>query len=101
MVYTTYQNSSWPPSADVQTGILNQILATNAAIGGLQPTAAESQTLAASVAQLPGMYVAALPVGTSPTVPGYQAWASANITNYVATGGSAGGYSSTITQGAS
>lgn len=101
MVYTTYQNSAWPPSPDVQNGILNQILATNAAIGGAQPTAAQSTELAASVAQLPGMYVAALPAGTSPTVAGYQAWASANVMNYVAQGGATGGYSSTLQQGAS
>lgn len=101
MVYTTYQNSSWPPSADVQTGILNQLLATNAGIGGAQPTAAQSTALAASIAQLPGMYVASLPAGTSPTVAGYQAWATANMINYVATGGAAGGYSSTLPSGAS
>lgn len=96
VVYVTYVNQSWPPSADVQQGILNQILSTNMAIGGAQPTAAQSQALADSVAQLPGMYVAALPAGTAPTVAGYQAWASANITNYVAQGGVAGGYAAQI-----
>jgi hypothetical protein len=101
MVYTTYQNSVWPPSADVQNGILNQILATNAGIGGMQPTAAQSTALAASIAQLPAMYVASLPAGTAPSVSGYQTWATANMLNYVASGGAPGGYSSSLQQGAS
>jgi hypothetical protein len=97
MVYTAYQDSSWPPSASVQQGILDQILSANAAMGGQQPTADQSTTLAASIAQLPAMYVASLPAGTSPTIAGYQAWASANVVNYVATGGSPGGYAATLT----
>jgi hypothetical protein len=97
-IYTTYVNASWPPSADVQQGILNQILAINLAMGGMQPTAAQSTELAASVAELPAIYVAALPAGTTPTVAGYQAWSSANITGYVASGGAAGGYSNQIDQ---
>lgn len=95
-VYTAYQNSAWPPSADVQQGVLNQILMANSTMGGQAPTPAQAQALAVSVAQLPAMYTASLPAGTSPSVQGYQAWASANVMNYVATGGAAGGYASTV-----
>lgn len=96
VVYTAYENASWPPSADVQQGILDQILSANVAMGGQSPTADQSTTLAASIAQLPAMYVASLPAGTSPTIAGYQAYVSANVVNYVAQGGAPGGYASTL-----
>lgn len=96
VVYATYQDTSWPPSASVQQGIVNQILSANTAMGGQVPTAAQSSALAASVQQLPAMYVASLPAGTSPTVAGYQVWASGNVMNYIAQGGAPGGYASTL-----
>lgn len=96
MVYTSYQNTSWPPNASVQQGVLDQIFAANSAMGGQAPTAAQSAALASSIQQLPAMYVASLPAGASPTIAGYQAWASANVMNYVAQGGAPGGYVSTL-----
>jgi len=91
-----YLETSWPPSSLVQQGILDQILSTNSAMGGQSPTAAQSAQLSSSIAQAPSAYAASLPAGTAPTVAGYQAWMSANITNYVASGGTSGGFAPTI-----
>jgi hypothetical protein len=96
VVYTAYQDTSWPPNASVQQGILNQILSANSAMGGQAPTPAQSAALAASLQQLPAMYAASLPAGTSPTIAGYQIWASGNVMNYIAQGGAQGGYASTL-----
>jgi hypothetical protein len=101
MVYTTSQNASWPPSADIQQGIVNQILSANVSMGGQAPTPAQSAQLAASVAQMPATYAASLPAGTTPTVAGYQTWAMGSVVGYVAQGGVAGGYAGTLPQGAS
>jgi hypothetical protein len=94
MIYT--QTVEWPPSADVQQGVLSQILAANNAMGGQAPTPAQAAALASSVAALPATYAASLPAGTTPTVAGYQVWASGNVMNYIAQGGSAGGFTGAV-----
>ena len=94
MIYT--QTVEWPPSVDVQQGVLSQILAANNAMGGQAPTPAQAAALASSVAALPATYAASLPAGTTPTVAGYQVWASGNVMNYIAQGGSAGGFTGAV-----
>lgn len=98
LFYVAYQSTkSWPPSADVQQGILNQILSANQAMGGQPPSADQSAQLAASVQQAATTYAASLPAGQTPTVAGYQAWMSANVSNYVAQGGASGGFGPSLT----
>lgn len=92
VTYYVYDTTVWPPSADVQQGVVNQILAANTAMGGQAPTAAQAAALAADVAGMPAQYAASLPTGTTPTVAGYQAWVLGNVSSYVASGGSSGGY---------
>jgi hypothetical protein len=89
--YSYYQGSSWPPSASVQQGVLSQVLAANTAMGGTPPTADDSAQLNAAIAQAPATYAATLPAGASPTVAGYQAWASNWIISYIQGAGSSGG----------
>lgn len=90
--YYVYDTMVWPPSADVQQGVVNQILAANTAMGGQAPTAAQAAALAGDVANMPAQYAASLPTGTTPTVAGYQTWVLGNVSSYVASGGNPGGF---------
>lgn len=92
VTYYVYDTTVWPPSADVQQGVVNQILAANTAMGGQAPTAAQAAALAGDVANMPAQYVASLPTGTTPTVAGYQTWVLGNVSSYVASGGNPGGF---------
>ncbi len=92
-IYTTYQ--SWPPSATVQQGILNQITSAQLAMGGSSPSATQTAQLQAAIAQLPNSYAQSISPA-QPTVSGYQAYASNWINSYISSSGYPGGIANVL-----
>ena len=73
-------SSSWPPSAAVQQGLVNQFAAMASSTLGRPLTAQEMGNIEAGVAQAPDEYVATLPASApTATIAGYMAWATSQL----------------------
>jgi len=67
-------DTSWPPSASVQQGLVAQLATNYQTATGTAPSAAMVTEIQAAVNGAPAQYQASLPQGQTPTVAGYQAW---------------------------
>lgn len=81
--------SSWPPSAAVQQGLVNQIAAM-ASAAGTPMTASQLSELATSVNAMPAAYQSTLSAGTQPSTSLYQAWVLAKGQQAIQAGGATG-----------
>jgi len=90
LAYTNNANaSSWPPSAAVQQGLVNQIAAMASAAGSPMD-ASQLSELATSVNAMPAAYQSTLSAGTQPSTALYQAWVLAQGQQAIAAGGATG-----------
>jgi len=76
-------DAAWPPSANVQQALVNQISGMFAQ-GGAALTSAQQTTLAGYVSAGSIDYAATIPAGSLPTVAGFQGWMLAQAAAAVA-----------------
>jgi hypothetical protein len=67
-------STAWPPTPDVQNGLVAQLSTMYQSATGAAPSPAMVTEIQAAVNGAPAQYQATLPQGQAPTVAGYQAW---------------------------